>query len=158
VANARKYLYLFLISMVPIAELRAAIPFGHINDLSPVLTYLFAVVGNFLPVPFIILFIRRILLFMKRVKYLDKIALFLEKKAEKNRGKVERYATFGLMFFVALPLPGTGAWTGALVAALMNMRMKNALLSILGGILIAGCIMTLVSWGALGFLSFLIPA
>lgn len=157
-ANARKYLYLFLISMVPIAELRAAIPFGHINSLSPVLTYLFAVIGNFLPVPFILLFIRRVLLVMKRVKYLDKIALFLEKKAEKNRGKVERYATFGLLFFVAVPLPGTGAWTGALVAALMNMRMKNALLSILGGILIAGCIMTLVSWGALSFLSFLIPA
>lgn len=157
-ANARKYLYLFLISMVPIAELRAAIPFGHINSLSPVLTYLFAVIGNFLPVPFILLFIRRVLLFMKRVKYLDKIALFLEKKAEKNRGKVERYAAFGLLFFVAVPLPGTGAWTGALVAALMNMRMKNALLSILGGVLIAGCIMTLVSWGALSFLSFLIPA
>lgn len=149
-----KYLWLFLLSMVPVAELRASIPFGHLNDLSPVLTYLLSVLGNFLPVPFILLFMRQILAWMKRVKHLDKIALFLERKAEKNKGKIMKYATLGLLLFVAVPLPGTGAWTGALVASLMNMRMKYALPSILAGILIAGAIVTLVSWGALSFLSF----
>lgn len=149
-----KYLWLFLLSMVPVAELRASIPFGHLNDLSPVLTYLLSVLGNFLPVPFILLFMRQILAWMKRVKHLDKIALFLERKAEKNKGKSMKYATLGLLLFVAVPLPGTGAWTGALVASLMNMRMKYALPSILAGILIAGAIVTLVSWGALSFLSF----
>ena len=153
-ANARKYLYLFLISMVPIAELRAAIPFGHINNLSPVLTYLFAVVGNFLPVPFILLFIRRILLFMKRVKYLDKIALFLEKKAEKNRAAVEKYAFWGLAILVAIPLPGTGAWTGALVAAMMEMRLKRAFPAIVIGVVIAGVIVSIVTYGAQAIFSF----
>ena len=144
-----KYLWLFLLSMVPVAELRASIPFGHLNDLSPVLTYLLSVLGNF-----ILLIMRQILAWMKRVKHLDKIALFLERKAEKNKGKIMKYATLGLLLFVAVPLPGTGAWTGALVASLMNMRMKYALPSILAGILIAGAIVTLVSWGALSFLSF----
>ena len=93
---------------------------------------------------------------MKTTKRLKKFGLFLEAKAEKNTPKVQRFEVFGLMIFVAIPLPMTGAWTGALVAALTGMKFKNAMISIAGGVLIAGVIVTLISTGVLGFLSFLI--
>ncbi len=147
-ATLGQYLYVFFISMVPVVELRGAIPIGIMaQGLDPVLTCCISVVGNFLPVPFIMLFIRRILAWMKTTRHLGGIALWLEERAEKNKGKVMQYATFGLFLFVAVPLPGTGAWTGALVAALMDMRMRYALPSIFCGVLAAGIIMTLASLG-----------
>ena len=146
----------FLLSMVPIVELRGAIPLGAALGLPWYINYIICVVGNFLPVPFILLFIRSVLNFMKKAPKLDKIALWLEARAAKNSDKVSRYATLGLLIFVALPLPGTGAWTGALVAALMEMRLKHSLISAFGGVLLAGAIVTLISYGALGFLQFLL--
>lgn len=144
------HLWVFFISMFPIVELRGAIPVGAAMGLPLWSNYLMSVVGNFLPVPFILLFIRRILSWMKTTRHFAKIALWLEEKAEKNTAKVMKYATFGLFLFVAIPLPGTGAWTGALVAALVNMRMKYALPSILLGVLAAGVIMSLASYGVVG--------
>jgi len=114
------------------------------------------VVGNFLPVPFILLFIRAVLNWMKKVPKLDKIALWLEERAAKNSDRVSKYATWGLMLFVAIPLPGTGAWTGSLVAALLEMRLKHSLLSVFFGVLVAGVIVSLIAYGALGFLNFLL--
>jgi len=146
----------FLLSMVPIVELRGAIPLGAALGLPWYINYIICVIGNFLPVPFILLFIRSVLNFMKKVPKLDKIALWLEARAAKNSDKVSRYATLGLLIFVALPLPGTGAWTGALVAALMEMRLKHSLISAFGGVVLAGAIVTLISYGALGFLQFLL--
>ena len=149
-------IYTFLLSMVPIIELRGAIPLGMALGLPWYINYIVCVVGNFLPVPFILLFIRAILNWMKRVPRLDKIALWLEAKAAKKSDKVSRYATIGLMLFVAIPAPGTGAWTGSLIAALMEMRLKHSLISVFFGVIIAGAIITLIAYGALGFLSFLL--
>ena len=149
-------IYTFLLSMVPIIELRGAIPLGAGLGLPWYINYIVCVIGNFLPVPFILLFIRAILNWMKKVPKLDKIAIWLEARAAKKSDKVNKYATLGLLVFVALPLPGTGAWTGSLVAALMEMRLKHSLLSVFCGVLIAGIIVTLIAYGALGFLQFLI--
>ena len=113
-------------------------------------------IGNLLPVPIILLFIKKLIGWMKTTKKLNKLGLWLESKAEKNTPKVQRFEVFGLMIFVAIPLPMTGAWTGALVAALTGMKFRNALVSITGGVLIAGVIVTLICEGVLGFLSFLI--
>ena len=149
-------IYTFLLSMVPIIELRGAIPLGAGLGLPWYINYIVCVIGNFLPVPFILLFIRAILNWMKKVPKLDKIAIWLEARAAKKSDKVNKYATLGLLVFVALPLPGTGAWTGSLVAALMEMRLKHSLLSVFCGVLIAGVIVTLIAYGALGFLKFLL--
>lgn len=142
--------------MVPIIELRGAIPMGAALDIPFYINYIVSVVGNMIPVPFILLFIRHILHWMKKVPKLDKIAIWIENKAEKNKAKVLKYATFGLYVFVALPLPGTGAWTGALVAAMLDMRMKRSIPAILLGVMTAGVIMSLASYGAIGFLKFLL--
>lgn len=152
----KEYLYTFFISMVPIIELRGAIPIGVGLGLPLIGAFIVSVIGNCLPVPFILLFIRVILKWMKGVKHLDKIALFLENKAHKKSVKVLKYASAGLFLFVAIPLPGTGAWTGALIAALLDMRMKYALPSICAGVLCAGVIVSLICGGVLGFLSFML--
>lgn len=153
-AQLLDHLWVFFISMLPIIELRGAIPVGAALGLPLWSNYLVSVVGNFLPVPFILLFIRYILAWMKTMKRLSKIALWLEEKAQKNTVKVMKYASLGLFIFVAIPLPGTGAWTGALVAAVMNMRFKYALPSILLGVLAAGVIMSLASYGVVGIFNF----
>ena len=146
----------FLISMVPVIELRGAIPYGQAAGLPFWECFFLCVIGNALPVPFILLFIRYILNWMKRVKHLDKIAIWVEKKADKHSGAVTKYATWGLLLFVAIPLPGTGAWTGALIAALLDMRMKKAIPSIFAGVVIAGLIVSGITFGFLSFLEFLL--
>ena len=139
----------FFCSLLPIIELRGAIPLGAGFGLPFWQTYLISVIGNILPVPFILLFIKSILTWMSkcRVKAFNKVAGWLFRKAEKNRGKVEKYASLGLVLFVAIPLPGTGAWTGSLVAAIMDMKFWRAFLSALIGVLVAGVVMTLISYG-----------
>ncbi len=149
-AEIFNHLYVLLISMVPIIELRGAIPVGAVMGLPWWSNYLMAVIGNCLPVPVILLTIRHVLAWMKTTKRLAGIALWLEKKGARGSEKVMRYASFGLLLFVAVPLPGTGAWTGALAASLLNMRMKYALPSIFAGVLIAGAIMALASYGIVG--------
>ena len=152
-----KYIVTFFISALPVVELRGSIPVGSLAFKIPwYWCYILSVLGNLLPVPIILLFVERAIGWCKKTKHLKKLGLWLEKKAEKNTPKVQRFETFGLMIFVAIPLPMTGAWTGALVAALTGMRFRNAMISIIGGVLIAGAIVTLIVQGALGFLSFLI--
>ena len=153
--SLKNYLWVFFLSMVPVLELRAAIPVGATLGLEWVANYLICVIGNMIPVPFILLFIRHVLEWMKKVPHLNKIAIWVENKAQKNTPKVQKYASLGLLIFVALPLPGTGAWTGALVAAMLDMRMKYAIPSIFCGVLIAGLIMSLASYGLVSFLTFL---
>lgn len=148
--------YTFLISMIPIIELRGAIPIGQALGLPFWECYLISTIGNMLPVPIILLFVRFVLDWMKRIKHIDKIAIWVENKAAKHSGKVTRYATWGLFVFVAIPLPGTGAWTGSLIAALLDVRMKKALPSVFAGVLVAGLIVSLISYGFLSFLNFLI--
>ena len=140
-----KALITFFISMIPVVELRGAIPYGILTaGLNPWLVFALAVVGNMLPVPFILLFIRRIFAWMKRYPKMAKLAEKFEARASRKSGRVKKSETIGLCLLVAIPLPGTGAWTGALVAALMNMRIKRALPTILVGVLIAAVAVTLI--------------
>ena len=150
-----KYLITFLISMVPVIELRGAIPYGVLaSGLNPWLVAPLAIIGNLLPVPFILLFIRKIFQWMKRYEKLGKIAIKLEERAAKKNGNVRKSEFIGLLLFVAIPLPGTGAWTGALIAALMDMRLKRALPTIALGVLLAGVVVTLVAALGVEALSF----
>ncbi len=142
-----KLLLTFLISMLPVVELRGGIPFGVASGVEPWLAFAASVAGNLLPVPFILLFIRRILAWMKTRPKLCGIAEKVEQRAERKSGRVRKSELIGLCLFVAVPLPGTGAWTGALIAALMQMRMKRALPTITLGVLIAGVLITLAATG-----------
>lgn len=142
-----KYLILFGISMVPVIELRGSIPTGIIGmDLNPLLVYLLSVIGNMLPVPVILLFVRRVFDWMKKKsERLGSIARKFEAKAESKKDKVQKYEFLGLLIFVAIPAPGTGAWTGALIAAMLDMRLKRAIPAIFLGVITAGIIMTVGS-------------
>ena len=135
--------------MVPVVELRGAIPFGVVRGLNLWTAIVASMLGNLIPVPFIILFIRKIFAWMRaHMPKLDGLVLRMEKKAEKNRAAVEKYAFWGLVILVAIPLPGTGAWTGALVAAMMEIRLKRAFPAIAIGVAIAGVIVSVITYGA----------
>ena len=139
----RQLIYIFGISMVPVVELRVAIPVGI--GLGVMVT---AMVGNLLPVPFLILFTRRVFEWLRKISpRLEKIVARLEKKAASKEHLLRRYALLGLCILVAIPLPGTGAWTGALVAAVFDIRLKHAFPAIVLGVVVAGIIVTLLSCG-----------
>lgn len=152
------HLAVLICSMIPIIELRGSIPLGALLNMPFWLNYLLSVVGNMLPIPVILLFVKVVLNWMAKckIKLFNKIANWIFRKADKNRPKIEKFGFWGLYIFVAIPLPGTGAWTGSLVAALIDMRFGKAILAVALGVLTAGVIMTLISYGVLGFLSFLI--
>lgn len=139
-----KYLYVFFISIVPLIELRGAVPVGEMLGLPAHLTLIVSIIGNCVPIPFILLFVKAVLTWMRgcKIGLFNKVSNWLYKKAEKNRPKIEKYAAWGLFLFVAIPLPGTGAWTGALVASLFDMNKTKASISIFGGVVGAGLIMT----------------
>lgn len=146
---AGKIITTLFISMVPVIELRGAIPYATGMGLSPAIAIPVAMIGNLIPIPFIIIFIKRIFAWMRKTSpKLNGIVDKLEAKAEKNKEKVLKYAFWGLAIFVAIPLPGTGAWTGALVAAMLDMPLKKAFPSIVIGVLGAGTIVAFVSYGA----------
>lgn len=139
-----------LLAMAPISELRGAIPFGLAQDISPIALYVLCVVANMLPVPFIILFVRKIFAWMQRLGGKpQKAADWLISRGLKKSMLYKKYETLGLFILVAIPLPGTGAWTGALVAALLGLRMKFALPAIGGGVAAAGVIVLLVCQGVI---------
>lgn len=150
-----KYFCVLICSMIPIIELRGAIPFGALLGMPFWQNYLLCIVGNMLPIPIILLFVKAVLNFMAkcRVKFFNKIANWLFKKADKNRSKIEKYSFWGLFLFVAIPIPGTGAWTGSLVAALIDMKFGKAILSVFLGVLTAGLIMSAISYGIAGLIS-----
>ena len=139
----------FFISMVPVLELRGAIPIGTANGLPLWAAILISIVGNLVPVPFIIIFIRKIFAWLRRKNQkLDHLVTRLEIRAEKKSDVVQKYAFWGLFVLVAIPLPGTGAWTGALVAAMLDMRLKRAFPAIALGVIAAGVIVAFVTYGA----------
>lgn len=206
-ASLPSELYVFLISILPIIELRGAIPVGAALSVPFYINYPLSIIGNLLPVPFILLFIPRILDFLMRFKLFRPMVVWLRKKANKHKDKVlgdeknadgdavntpegadtidseaaveekqdsekavcecESYRSdktvkkmtrgifIALMLFVAIPAPGTGAWTGGLIASLFNLPKKSSFAAILLGVLISGVVMCLASYGVLGFLSFL---
>lgn len=141
-------LCVFFCSMLPIIECRGAVPLGWGLGLPWWQTVLFSVAGNLLPVPFILLFMRAILNWMRtcRVKFFHKIAAWLDKKIEKHKGTIEKYSYFGVMIFIAVPLPGTGAWTGTLIASVLGLEPKKSFVAAVGGVLVATAIMTVLSY------------
>ncbi len=174
----------FLVSIFPIVELRGAIPIGAALGVPFYSNYLLSVLGNMLPTPFILLFIPKFLDFLARFKIFRPMVLWIRKKAIKHSGKVmgddgtpkeipsdeelllnssknaeavkmTKARFTALLLFVAIPFPGTGAWTGGLIASLFNLPKRWSLLAILSGVMLAGVIMCLASYGVVGFLSFL---
>lgn len=144
-----KCLLVFLMSMVPVIELRGAVPFGVGLDLPLPVVFGLSVLGNMLPVPFIALFIRRIFAFLRSKSLkLDRIVTNIETRARQKARRIKKIETLGLYLFVALPLPGTGAWTGALIGALLNIRLKWLIPAIFAGVITAGVIMCILSYGA----------
>ena len=195
-ASLPRELYVVIISILPVIELRGSIPAGAAMGIPFYLNYLLSVAGNLLPVPFILMFIPKILDFLARFKIFRPIVNWLRKKAEKNKGKIIKESKGGeadeglsaeivelensggesigeavvipkkekmsvaifvaLMIFVAIPFPGTGAWTGSLVAALFNLPKRKSFLAVTLGVLISGIVMCLASYGTVGFLKFLV--
>ena len=151
-AACSNYVYVFLISMLPIIELRGAIPVAFALGLPMMPSFWVSVIGNLLPVPFILLLITPLCRILKKTRLFSWLPRFLERKVEKNREKITKYAIFGLFLFVAVPLPGTGAWTGALVASFLDFKFRDALISIACGVLVAGIIMSAFSYGLLGLI------
>ena len=135
----------FMVSIIPIIELRGAIPLGIGLNLHWLWVYFICVVGNCLPVPFVIRIIRPLIEWLLKSKLFRRVGLWLERRTQKKSKNVTKYKKLGLLIFVALPLPGTGAWSGAMIAGMMNMRLKDALPVIFGGVAIAGVIMTVIS-------------
>lgn len=142
-------LYTALMAMAPVVELRGAIPFGHnVLGLNIWLAAAASIVGNLLPVPFIIIYVRRVFAFLRRkIPKLNRMVDRLVRKAEGKRETVNKYGFWGLCILVAIPLPGTGAWTGAMVAAFMDMRIKKAFPAIALGVVIAGIVVTFLTAG-----------
>jgi len=137
-----KYISVFFMACLPIIELKGAIPYGIANDLPLIPTFIAAYLGAALPVPFILLFLRPIMDWLKRsTKPFRKFAQWLEKRSEKKGSKIQKYEYPALFVFVAIPLPTTGVWTGALIATLLGLDFKKSLAAILLGNFIAGVIM-----------------
>ncbi|MEG2081700.1 MAG: small multi-drug export protein [Oscillospiraceae bacterium] len=146
----KKYIYVFLISMLPIVELRGAVPVGVASGLPFWPTYFVSVLGNMLPVPFILLLVKPVLLFFQKLKFTSKIATFFLEKGHKAGAKFGNAKYWALFVFVAIPMPGTGAWTGSLAASLLDLDKGKSMLAIFFGVLTAGIIMGIVSFGLLG--------
>lgn len=148
------WLVVMLISMIPLLELRGSILVaGILLKMKFLTTYVSAVIGNMIPIPFILLFITTIFNWMKKMPFINKFPDWCEKKALKHSEQIEKYGYFGLYLFVAIPLPGTGAWTGSLLAVLFGLDFKKSLLSIFLGVMTAGCVMSIIAFGVNGLIS-----
>ena len=151
-----KYLIVFFISMVPIVELRGAIPVAVGMGLNKLLSFIICIIGNMLPVPIIYLFARKVLIWGSDKKIIGKFFTWCLKKGDKGGKKLESKAGkslyFALLLFVGIPLPGTGAWTGTLAASFLNLDFKKTVISVMCGVLLAGLIMMLISFGIFSFL------
>ncbi len=140
--TAGKCIFTMLVSMLPVIELRGGLPFGVALGLPYYMAFPAAVIGNLIPAPIIIIYIRRIFeLMRKHLPWLNFLVDKLERKAHLKGKKVQKYQYVGLWLFVAIPLPGTGAWTASMAAAFLGMRLKKAMPAIVMGVLSAGCIM-----------------
>ena len=139
----------FIVSLFPILELRGGIIAGFLLGLDLVPSFLIAFIGNIIPIPFILVFIKYIFKLMKKTRLRGMVEK-LESKAISKSDKIQKYAYWGLLLFVGIPLPGTGAWTGSLIAALLNMDVKKSFGVIAVGVIMAGVIMSIFSYGLLG--------
>ena len=142
----------FIISMIPLLELRGGLLAASLLKISAAKAIPLCIVGNIIPIPFILLFIRQIFKVLKKTKLFRGLVIKLEDRAMRKSDQVKKYEFWGLMLFVGIPLPGTGAWTGALVASLLHMKFGKAFGAILVGIALATVIMSILSYGVLGVL------
>ncbi len=141
-----------LTAMVPVLELRGAIPVGTAAGLEPWQAFVLAFIGNMIPVPFIIVFARRVIIFLRRrFRKLNSLLLRIQNRARQKGRIIRDYEMAGLILLVAIPLPGTGAWTGALAAAMMKLDMRSAVLSIAAGVFLAGVIVMAITYGVVSF-------
>jgi len=147
----KKYIIVLLVSMVPLIELRGALPIAVGMGLDKLISFIISIIGNMLPVPFIFLFARKILLWGKDKKVIGKFFTWCLNKGEKGGNKLKEKAGKGLYFalflFVGIPLPGTGAWTGTLAASILNLDFKKTIIAVIAGVLLAGLIMMALSFG-----------
>lgn len=146
-----KEIIVFIISMCPILELRGGLIAASLFNMNPIESYIICIVGNIIPIPFILWLITKILDGMRnsKNKKLNKIAKWLDKKVDKHKGQIEKYGYLGLVLFVGIPLPGTGAWTGCLIASVLEMDKKKSFFAALLGVFIASIIMMIISFGLL---------
>ncbi len=147
----KNLLQVFLLSMLPVTELRGAIPFGLAFGYPALEVLVVAIVGNLLPTPLIMLCARYVMSFCKRFPVLRTAVAFVERKTHAHAPFIHKYGRLGLFILVAVPLPGTGAWTGSLVAAFLGMRLKHALPVIAAGVCVAGILVTALSLGVIHF-------
>lgn len=144
----RVFFSTILMAMVPVIELRGAIPFGVAAGISVKQALVCAIIGNLLPIPFILLFLRRVFVWMRKISSgFENLVEKLELRAKRKKGIVDKYEIIGLIILVAIPLPGTGAWTGALVATVLDIRMRRALPAITIGVVIAGILVSVITYG-----------
>ena len=134
---------------MPILELRGGLIAAALLDLNPWQSYIICIIGNLLPVPFILLLINKVLEWMRKSKHFNKIANWLDKKVEKHKGQIEKFGYLGVILFVGIPLPGTGAWTGSLIASVLEMDRKKTFIAVCIGVFMASIIMMILSFGLL---------
>lgn len=150
-SRLKAFLITFLISMLPVVELRGSIPFAAAINTTPQITFLeaypVALIGNMIPVPFIILFFGYFLKLFRNVRFIGPLLTKVHDKAVKHADKIQKYAAWGLYVFVAIPCPGTGAWTGAVIATILEMKLKKAFPIIFLGVVTSGLIMGFISYG-----------
>lgn len=144
----RVFFSTILMAMVPVIELRCAIPFGVAAGISVKQALICAIIGNLIPIPFILLFLRRVFVWMRKISPgFENLVEKLELRAKRKKGIVDKYEIIGLIILVAIPLPGTGAWTGALVATVLDIRMRRALPAITIGVIVAGILVSVITYG-----------
>lgn len=144
-----KEILVFIISLLPILELRGGLLAAAMLNIDPLISYIICIIGNVIPIPFILLFIKKVLDWMSicKIKWIKKIVKWLNKKVDKNKKTIEKYGYLGLVLFVGIPLPGTGAWTGCLMAEVLEMNRKKSFVCIMIGVIMASIIMMLISFG-----------
>ena len=147
-------LIVFIVSILPVLELRGGLIAAKLMDIEFFKAFTICFIGNMLPIPFILLFIRKIFNLLKKNKKIEEIIEKFEARSLRKAYNVKKYRLWGLFILVAIPLPGTGAWTGALVADLLDIRIKHSLPTIAAGVLVAGIIVSCLSYGLLGLLGF----
>ena len=139
----------FIISLFPILELRGGLIAAALLKLPPLTSYIICIIGNLLPVPFILLLINKILDWMRNSKHFNKFAAWLDKKVDKHKGQIQKYGYLGVVLFVGIPLPGTGAWTGSLIASVLGMDRRKTFIAVCIGVVMASIIMMILSYGLL---------
>lgn len=149
-SGVNKNILVFIISMLPIVELRGGLLAASILNIEFVKAFIICLIGNIVPIPFILLLIEKIFEFLKKIKFTKNLIVKLENKTLAKREQIDKYGYWGLLLFVGIPLPGTGGWTGSLLAALLKMNKKKSFVFISLGVLLAGIIMSIISYGILG--------